>query len=109
MNYRISKSLIDCLFDTGADVNLFPATMATSLGINLKKGKLVEHMGIGDVSVLAYRHRVKILVDAHRFNAFADFSEQQGLPLLGRITFAEHFKRVCLYGKGEDAYMELEY
>lgn len=109
MNYRISQSLINCLFDTGADVSLFPATMATSLGVNLKKGKLVEHMGIGDVSLLAYRHRVKLFVDAYRFNTFADFSEQQGLPLLGRITFAEHFKKVCLHGKGADAYIELEY
>lgn len=109
MNYRISKSFINCLFDTGADISLFPATMATFLGVNLKKGKLVEHMGIGNVSVLAYRHKVKIFVDTCRFNTFADFSEQQGIPLLGRITFVEHFKKVCLNGKGADAYIELEY
>ena len=109
MNYRISQSIVDCLFDTGADINLFPATMATSLGVNLKKGNLTEHIGIGNVSVLAYRHRVKIFVEGHNFITFADFSEQQNVPLLGRITFAEHFKKVCLHGKGEDAYIQLEY
>lgn len=109
MNYRINQSIINCLFDTGADVNLFPATMATSLGVNIKKGNLTEHIGIGNVSVLAYRHKIKIFVDTYRFNTFADFSEQQSVPLLGRITFAEHFKKVCLHEKGEDAYIELEY
>lgn len=66
-------------------------------------------MGIGNVSVLAYRHKVKIYVEGYNFNTFADFSEQQNIPLLGRITFAEHFKRVCLHGKDNKAYIELEY
>ncbi len=109
INYRISQSSINCLLDTGADVNLFPATMATSLGVNLKKGKLTEHLGIGDTSLLAYRHKVKIFVEGYSFITFADFSAQQNLPLLGRITFGEHFKRICLHGKGENGYINLEY
>lgn len=109
MNHRISQSIINCLFDTGADISLFPATMCTSLGVNIKKGNLTEHIGIGSVSVLAYRHKVKIFVEGYSFNTFSDFSEQQNVPLLGRITFAEHFKRICLHGKGQDAYIELGY
>jgi len=109
MNHRISQSIINCLFDTGADISLFPDTMATSLGVNIKKGNLTEHMGIGNVSVLAYRHKVKMFAEGYSFNTFADFSEQQNVSLLGRITFAEHFKRVCLHGKDNNAYIELEY
>ena len=56
--HRLSKIETLCLIDSGADRNLFPSSLGESVGIILKKGKIVEHRGIGGVSILAYRHKV---------------------------------------------------
>lgn len=92
--HTISKYLFHALLDSGADHNLFPAAFAPSVGLNIKKGKLVEHMGIGGVSVLAYRNSIKIYIGSRIIQTEADFSENQKIPLLGRTGFFKFFKSV---------------
>lgn len=93
-NHKFGNFLIDCLLDSGADRNIFPSDYARILGIHIKKGKLVEHIGIGGASLLAYAHRIKLFVGSHDFQTSVDFSDHQIIPLLGREGFFKFFKQV---------------
>jgi len=93
-SHKLSTHPVNCLLDSGADKNLFPSQWGELVGIKIKNGKLQEHIGIGEVSVLAYRHTVILYVGSHSFKTEVDFSEQQQLPLLGRDGFFRLFKKV---------------
>lgn len=105
--YRLGNFRVDCLLDSGADRNIFPSDYARILGINIKKGKLVEHIGIGGSSLLAYAHKLKLFVGNHSFQTVVDFNDYQAIPLLGREGFFKFFKRVSL--SQESKQVELEY
>lgn len=93
-NHKIFAHDIKCLLDSGADFNLLPADVGLSLGLNIKKGKKVTHIGIGDVGIAAYRHSVKIYLGGYNFNTSVDFSYDHKIPLLGRYGFFKYFKSV---------------
>lgn len=82
------------LVDSGATRNLFPARFGEQIGINIKKGKLVKLLGIGDKEVFAYSHKIKIYLGLKFFETEADFSFEQNLPLLGRDGFFNLFQKV---------------
>ena len=84
----------NALVDSGASVNLFPARFGEQIGINIKKGKLVKLLGIGDKIVFAYSHKIKLLLGLKVFETYADFSFEQNLPLLGRNGFFNLFQKV---------------
>lgn len=86
-----SASFIQALLDSGADNNLFPASYGESIGINIKKGKLVEHVGIGDASLLAYEHKIHVIIGNYSFPTVIHFSFSQTIPLLGRKGFFFYF------------------
>jgi len=94
VQHKLYKNSIYCLVDSGADHNLFPADIGELLGLKIKKGEKVEHTGIGDVGILAYRHPVKLFLEGYSFQTFADFSFDHKIPLLGRDDFFTCFKRV---------------
>ncbi len=106
-SHQLSKYPVLCLVDSGADKNLFPSGWAESVGIKIKSGKLKEHIGIGGVSVLAYRHTIRLYVGSYGFTTEADFSDQQQLPLLGREGFFNFFKKVSF--DEQDKTIELEH
>lgn len=103
----IFETPIMSLVDSGADRNLFPASVAHALGVKVEKGKVRQHYGIGDVSVLSYAHKIKLFVGERSFETIVDFSNQQTIPLLGRLYFFNQFSSIQFFQKRH--YLELEY
>ncbi len=96
VNFKISKVLIDCLFDTGSDRNLFPADWGRSLGLKIEKGKKVKIGGIGGAEIIAYTHPVELFIQGNKIVTEADFSDKQNVPLLGRIGFMDNFSETIV-------------
>lgn len=90
---------IRCIVDSGANFNLLPADIGETLGLNIKKGRKREHIGIGNVGIIAYGHPVKLFVKGYSFKTEVDFSYDHKIPLLGRHGFFKFFKRVTFNEK----------
>lgn len=88
-----------CLIDFGSDSNLFPASVAELMKINLSKDKQITILGIGNSKIVAYRHKLKIYLGAINFFTDIDFAYEQPVPLLGRNGFFDHFKSVIFHEK----------
>ena len=95
-NFNTSKVLIDCLFDTGSDRNLFPADWGRSLGLKIEKGKKVKIGGIGNKELIAYTHKVALHIQGNKIITEADFSNEQNTPLLGRIGFMDKVEEIIV-------------
>ena len=83
----------DALIDSGADQTTFPGWIAEGLGYNLHKGQKRIFMGIGG-SVLAYRHKIQIILNGNRFTVDAFFShdwDDMPFGLLGQESFFSRF------------------
>lgn len=93
-----SKSSWDmqALVDSGSDRNLFPAQIGEYLGIDVKSGDKKSIGGIGNYELIAYTHKVKILVAGKIIDTEVDFSydHNQKIPLLGRNGFFDSYKDV---------------
>lgn len=108
-NRKLSSPL-HALADSGAARNLLPAAFGVQIGINVTKGRLVKLLGIGDIEVTAFTHKIKMYLGLHSFETEADFSFEQKIPLLGRhgffnlfqkVIFDEHFHQLQLLLKKE--------
>ena len=87
--------LLGALIDSGADYNLFPAEIASALGINLKKGTKKINEGIGRKRVKTYRHSgIRVYVEGHSFETTIDFGEEISVPLFGQQGFLDKFKQI---------------
>ena len=68
------------LIDSGSDITFIDHELGEELGINIKKGKLVEVMGVGGGIIKIYFHRISfILHDGSKakpikYDSFAGFS-----------------------------------
>ena len=85
-----------CLVDSGADDCLFPASIAESLGIDLKSGERKEYSGIAG-TVEAYIHVIEIQIQGfeERLKIAAAFTESEEVPaILGQAGCFDHFK-IC--------------
>ncbi len=95
MNHKMFPQIIECLFDTGSDRNLFPAEAAKYLGIKVEKGSPRKIGGIGNSEPIdAYTHKVKIYVGSYSFDTEIDFSFKHKLPILGRIGFMDRYESI---------------
>jgi hypothetical protein len=95
MNHKIFPQIIECLFDTGSDRNLFPAEVARYLGIKVERGRLQKIGGIGNNEpIRAYTHRAKIYVADYGFDTDIDFSFQHKIPILGRMGFMNNYELI---------------
>jgi len=92
--HQFFKYPFDALVDSGSDRNLFPADIGNVLKIRIKtkNPKIIE--GIGKNKIIAYTHDITILVAGRRIKTFIDFSDEHPTPILGRIGFFNHFKKV---------------
>lgn len=93
-HHKMYPRILECLVDSGSDYNLLPADIADLLGIKLKRGEEVEHIGIGDVGIIAYRHKVKLFIQKRNFETYVDFSRVNKFQILGRYAFFRFFKKV---------------
>ncbi|MGH7203268.1 MAG: hypothetical protein ACREHC_02390 [Candidatus Levyibacteriota bacterium] len=107
IKHNITSTDIKCILDSGSDFNLFPADIAEALGIKITKGKMREHIGIGNHTIIAYEHEVKLFVKDYNFKTTVHFSYDHKIPLLGRHSFFRFFKRVTFNEKALQ--VELEY
>lgn len=95
MNHKMFPQIIECLFDTGSDRNLFPGEVAKYLGIKVEKGKPQKIGGIGNSEPIdAYTHKVKIFVSNYAFDTEIDFSFKHKFPILGRIGFMDRYESI---------------
>ena len=94
--------LINALTDSGSDRNLFPAAYGELVGIPVKKGKLIDITGIGNISIKAYRWEIKLYVGSTAFITLVDFSYEQQIPLLGRNGFFNKFSEVIFRDKTKE-------
>lgn len=85
---------IEAIVDSGASRNLFPAEILTSLGIELVNGKKRSHFGIGDREVVAYIHKVEIIIGNQIIKTEIDFSAEHKPHLLGVEKFFEYFDSI---------------
>lgn len=97
-NHKMTISPVNCAIDTGADINLFPASWAESIGIKIIEGKKSPIRGIGGIIISGYEHSFKLFIVNSKisFDTSAIFSYEHTIPLLGMRGFIDHFKRVTL-------------
>lgn len=105
-NYRLSRILVDCLVDSGADKNLFPADWGRSVGIKIEKGIYNQVTGIGGINIDAYIHTVDLYIGTKRIRVDAHFSDKQNVPLLGREGFFDEFPYIKINEKRK--YVEIK-
>lgn len=99
INHKMYPNTVNSLLDSGADFNLMPAAIGEYVGLAIKKGKKVTHMGIGNVGIIAYAHPVKIFIQGYSFKTDIHFSYDHRIPLLGRYGFFKYFKKVVFNEK----------
>ena len=102
-----SEKFIRALIDSGADTNVFPASFATEIGIDYKKGTLKKITGIGGYEVESYINLVKLKIEDKQFETVIEFSESIQIPLLGREGFFNYFSYIKLRVKKR--LLELKY
>lgn len=105
--HKVYPYSLDCLVDSGADYNLFPASIGETLGLTIKKGKQTQHIGIANIGIIAYRHQVKLFLPGYNFTTEIDFSYDHVIPLVGRDGFFKYFKKVIF--NQEELKVELHY
>lgn len=87
---------IVCLVDSGADECIFHASIARSLGIDLKSGRYKQFDGIAG-SIEAYMHEIEMQIQdlEERVKIEVGFTESDGVDaILGQAGFFENF-RIC--------------
>lgn len=85
------------LVDSGADINVFSASLAEDLGIDLRQRRAVTVQGATGHVETFYIHRVTISVAGSSFEteaAFADMPHLDLAGLAGQRGFFDHFRVV---------------
>lgn len=94
---KLNTLPVQCLIDSGADINLFPAEWGETIGINIKSGEFLPIRGIGNHVIDTWRHEICIHVGQKTdftFMTHANFSYDQRPPLLGMDGFFNLFDSV---------------
>lgn len=71
------------LVDSGADINVFSASLAESLGLVLEDGKLVEVRGATGTMANFYVHPITVEVAGLKFDTTAAFADLPHLEFAG--------------------------
>lgn len=80
------------LIDSGATVSGMPKHVASLLGINLKKGKLIRVFGVHGTSVRAWRHDISVQIGKNTLKLPTAFIDDDHAPrVLGREGIFDHF------------------
>ena len=82
------------LVDSGADTNLFSASLAEDLGLILEDGRPVSVQGATGETATVYEHAITVSVAGQSFETTAAFTDLPHLALAGLVGqqgFFEHF------------------
>lgn len=94
------------LFDTGAEVTSFPASIAGKLGIDLDKCSEEPMTGYEGTTVFAYRSQVKLIFNQKIFEIPCVFNLNEEVPiLLGRAGIIDKFN-ITLDAKNKEITFE---
>lgn len=108
LNIEVSSNLIPLsfLFDTGADITSFPASVAEKLGIDLDNCPKEPMSGYEGTTVLVYRSQIKIRFNKKTFEVPCVFHPNEEVPiLLGRAGIIDKFN-IILDGKNKEIIFE---
>jgi len=92
LSYRLRKTDVTPLVDSGAGMSLFDLDVAKELGVPLRKGGGIDLSGVGG-RIHGYIHTVTFSIGRLTFKAPVVFSGEfdVGVNLLGRKGVFEHF------------------
>lgn len=108
LNVESPKGLVPFLFlfDTGADVTSFPASVAEKLGIDLDKCPEEPMSGYEGTTISVYRSAVRIVFNGKSFSVPCVFNYNEEVPiLLGRAGILNRFN-ILLDGKRKEVIFE---
>jgi len=103
----VKSGIFHALLDSGADANLFPASLGDLMGIDIKKGRKIRVVGIGSSELTAYQHKFHLYIGRKKFETKVDFSFEQNIPLLGRRGFFDLFKKISFSEKDKNVILSL--
>ena len=97
---------VSCIFDTGAEVTSFPASVAKKLRIDLDKCPQEPMTGYEGTPVLVYKSQIKIRFNKEALTIPCVFHPNEEVPiLLGRAGIIEKFN-ILLDGKNKKIIFE---
>ena len=90
--YQETKFTIEALVDSGANISVFGADIAESLGVKIESGKRIFLGGVGG-RILGYEHKIDMELAGKRFNAKVVFSAEYvvSFNLVGRADVFDKF------------------
>lgn len=98
----------DALVDSGSDINIFPAHIGQTVGINITGSRAAYISGIGGARIKTFPHPIKLLVVNKLYPTKAYFSYEQREAILGRNGFFNLFKSVNFNEKERFVDIELQ-
>lgn len=81
----------EALLDTGADISIFPAELATKLGIDLNKNRKIYYSGFGDEAFEGVISKIILEIGDTRIDTKVVFSNAGNNALLGQYGFFDKF------------------
>ncbi|MFA4966660.1 MAG: hypothetical protein WC624_00350 [Candidatus Margulisiibacteriota bacterium] len=76
---------INMYVDSGADVSIIQNSFGELFGHNVEKGRKIRLKGIGKEEIIAYIHKMDLLIGAHEVNIEVAIGENDNVPnVLGR-------------------------
>lgn len=90
--YKNTKLTVDALVDSGANISIFAADVAESLGIDVESGKEVFLTGVGG-RILGYEHFLNVEIAEKRLRCPVIFSQEflVSFNLIGRKGIFDKF------------------
>jgi len=90
--HQETKLIIEALVDSGANISIFSADVAESLGIDIESGKKMFLGGVGG-RILGYEHLVEMEIAGRRFSSKVVFSREflVSFNLIGRESVFDRF------------------
>ena len=113
------QTVVFCVVDSGADLCVFPASLANRLGIELSKDKASAFSGSGETTQMAYFEEIQATIlpmdgpniDPNQepltfllYAGFCDTLEHVGMGLLGQEGF---FSRFTVHFRSAESYFEI--
>lgn len=79
--------------DSGADVSIMMKSFGELFGHDVRKGRKIRLKGIGPIHIIAYVHKMDMLIGNHESNIEVAIAENDEVPnILGRRTLFDAFE-----------------
>ncbi len=99
LRYKDKSIYYEALIDTGADFCIFPIELASNLGINILKHKVIYFSGVGGEPIRGFIADVTLSVGEIGASIKVVFAESGITRILGQRGFFDHFDVKLSYKK----------